>query len=170
MAYNPFAGAYERFFRKSKAVFYCDELIGGRKTFESKPSGLFKNYGVRTGFFGGKMTLSGVPKVNIHRAHTSQNPEGIDIILPYKPGSIGWDIFINTPLAKLKILEHRIGILEMEITSKIERRKELSPTEFKEVLHEVFDMVEKIKTETANVSAGMPMAAIPPSPADAKTK
>lgn len=146
MSRNPFSSVQQKFMQKCKGVIDLDNIMVGRKVDEKPLGGLKCIYKYRTGFFGGEIIKGEVPVTKIRRLSSPHNPEGIEVILPFTKGSLGYHEFHSLPLVKLAIIETRLAELQLELEEKIEGAAEIkSFSELQQLIFSVVDMIQNVR-------------------------
>lgn len=162
MAFNPFRGVQARFLQKPKGIVDMNYLMAGRKRYEHSIGGLKCQYGYRTGFFRGNVDLGEVPITEIKRVTSAHNPEGIDWIMPFKPGTPGYHLFHSLPLARLAQMETRLAEMELEIQAKVESAMEIkSFAQLQETVFNIVGMLQNIRREVETIRQEPTLAVTP---------
>ena len=152
----------QRLMQKARGVWDLNYFLCGRKIHEKPIGGLQVQYSYRTGFFGGRMDLGEVPVTQIKRVNTLRNPEGLDIIMPFKKDSPGYHEFITMPLFKMQLLETRLAELELDIQSRIESAAEMkSFAQLQETVFSIVDMIKEVRKQTEMIQGTPQLAALP---------
>ncbi len=142
--------------QKPPGVIDMDYFIVGRATYDQPAGALKHNVSLRTGFFGGHVQIGDIPNSKRVPVKSIYSPEGILLILPFRKGSPGYQIFEEMPLFKLKNLQEKFDNLQIKVSQLMEEAEaSRSPEQLKEMIYNIGDMMSTFKNDMGQENTGM---------------
>lgn len=135
-----------RLMAKVSGVIDLNYICVGRKRYDNHIGFTRRQYGYRTGFFGGNVDYGDIPNSMVKTFASPMYAEKIDVIMPDIPGSPGWIAFRELPLVKLSIIEKKLEELEMRFAAKMEAlTAATSLDQIKNIWHDSLEMIQQLR-------------------------